>query len=202
MTTDEYRTIKTLSQGIYKESGSKFLSFAYPVSTEEAVKELLQQVRKTHHEYNHHCYAFRLNPDGKVFRFSDDMEPSGSAGKPILGQLLSHELTEVLIIVARYFGGSLLGIPGLINAYRTAAGDAINNSSIIVKTIDETINLAISYEHLNELISILKSESVQIMKQEYGEPVQLQIAVRQSRMKVLMDKLINNKRLATHLVIK
>ena len=202
MITDEYKTIKIPSEGIFKEKGSKFLSFAFPVSTEESVKEFLQQVKKSHYECNHHCYAFRLHPDGKVYRSSDDMEPSGSAGKPILGQLLSHELTDVLIVVARYFGGSLLGVPGLINAYRSAANDAINNSTIIIKTIDETLYLSVNYEHLNELISILKSESAQIIKQEFGEPVQLQVAVRQSKIKIVKHKLINNKRLAAHLVIK
>ncbi len=202
MITDEFRTILEPSQGLYKDRGSKFLSFAYPISNEETVKELLHQVKKTHYECNHHCYAFRLNPGGKVYRSSDDMEPSGSAGKPILGQLLAHELTDILVIVARYFGGSLLGVPGLINAYRSAAYDAIQNASIVVKTINESFEITVQYEHLNVLMSILKNESVHIIKQEFGDPAYFQIAVRKSKKNELIEKLTNNHRLSSYLQIK
>lgn len=201
MGTDEYQTISGPSEGTYKDRGSKFIAFAFPVSNEEEVKSLIQQVKKSHYECNHHCYAFRLGPSGNIFRSSDDREPSGSAGKPILGQLLSNELTDILIIVVRYFGGNLLGVPGLINSYKTAAGNAIENAAIVVRTINQSIQLSIAYSYLNELMTVLKSEPVQILDQTFDDPVHLSIVIRQSRKNVLMEKMHKHPVLATHLKI-
>ena len=203
METDEYYTIGKPSEGIYKERGSTFMSFAYPVSDSEAVKALIKQIKKEHYESNHHCYAFRLGVDGKIFRSSDDREPAGSAGKPILGQLLSHQLTDTLIIVARYFGGIQLGIPGLIQAYKHAANDAIIKSQKVIKTVNQSFQLSGSYQFLNEIMIVLKSEPVQFIHEDYNDdPVMLKISIRKSRVIALLEKLKSNHALAAHFVIK
>ena len=125
MESDTYLTIKAFSQGMYKEKGSRFIALAYPVSTQEAIKNILDSVRKEHHSARHHCFAWVLGKKRETFRINDDGEPSGSAGRPIMGQINSSELTNILIVVVRYFGGKLLGVSGLINAYRSAAESAI-----------------------------------------------------------------------------
>ena len=201
MIEDEYRTIEKPSEGLFKDKGSRFVSFAWPVENEETIKAILQQVKKAHYTCNHHCYAFRLHPPGDVFRCSDDREPSGSAGRPILGQLLSYTLTDTLIVVARYFGGNLLGVPGLINAYRNAAIDAINNATIIVKTVNARIKISIPYELMNELLNVIRSESAEISKQEYGERMTFHISVRKSRKIAFIEKLTNNTKLGPYLSI-
>ena len=132
---DSYKTIVNHSEGFFKDRGSKFISHAYPVKTEEDVKGILAQLRKDYYDARHHCYSYILNPDKSAFRINDDGEPSGSAGKPIHGQLLSYDLTNILVVVIRYFGGTKLGIPGLINAYREATRDALNQTEIIKKTL-------------------------------------------------------------------
>ena len=140
MIIDTYRTLKSPSEGIYKEKGSKFLAFAFPVNNEGDIKEKLEEIRKAYHDARHHCYAWVLGADKSRFRANDDGEPSNSAGKPILGKLQSHDLSQILIIVVRYFGGVKLGVGGLINAYRSAADDAIQNGTIVkrrMKTIFE-----------------------------------------------------------------
>jgi uncharacterized YigZ family protein len=175
MTVAGYNTIAAASEGVFKDRGSSFLGFAFPVEDEEEVKKFLQQVKKQHHKCNHHCYAFRLKPDGSHFRSSDDREPSGSAGKPILGQLLSYQLTFTLIVVARYFGGSLLGVPGLIHAYRAAAEDAIAHAQIIYRTVNITASLSFPYPMLNEVMLMLKNTSFKTIQQDYSETVNLVI---------------------------
>jgi len=133
---DTYNTIEESSEGLYKDKGSKFISYAFHVVDVDQVKEIIQQIKKEHFSARHHCYAYRLGFSGEHYRVNDDGEPSGTAGKPIYGQLLSHELTNVLIIVVRYFGGTLLGVSGLINAYKSAALDVIVNSNIVLKIIE------------------------------------------------------------------
>ena len=131
MEPDSYRTIKTLSQGLYKDKGSKFMAFAYPVSEQESIKPIIDDIKKTYHDARHHCYAYMIGYQRQIWRANDDGEPSGTAGKPILGQINSAELTNILIVVIRYFGGILLGTSGLINAYKCAAADAISNAEIV-----------------------------------------------------------------------
>ena len=131
MESDTYLTIKAFSQGLYKEKGSRFIAIAYPVSTQEEIKSILENIRKEHHSARHHCFAWMLGQNRDTFRVNDDGEPSGSAGKPILGQINSFSLTNILIVVVRYFGGKLLGVSGLINAYRSAAESALINAEII-----------------------------------------------------------------------
>ena len=136
--SDCYQTIEAPVTGVYKEKGSKFLSFAYPVSTEDEIKEHLKQIKKEYFDARHHCFAYRLGADGSVWRANDDREPSSSAGKPILGQLRSHNVSDTLVVVVRYTKGTKLGIPGLMNAYRQAASDALQQSKIIPKCAHRT----------------------------------------------------------------
>src|ERR1035438_4724191 len=134
---DNYKTISSSSQGIYKEKGSKFIAYTFPVKTETEIKAHIEKLKKEHHSARHHCYAYRLHPDKSVYRMNDDGEPSGTAGKPIFGQIQSNDLTDILIVVVRYFGGTLLGVSGLINAYRSAAVEVLKNSTFINKTVIE-----------------------------------------------------------------
>ncbi len=160
MKSDEYKTITSVSEGFYKEKGSKFYAFAFPVKTEDEVEEKRTALRKQYHDARHHVYAFRLGADMKLYRASDDGEPSNSSGPPVLGQIKSYELTDILIVVIRYFGGTKLGVSGLINAYKTAAEDAILHADIITKTINKSITLKFEYAQMNDVMRIIKDENL------------------------------------------
>src|ERR1039457_99392 len=166
MFDDTYQTIAVPAEGIFKDKGSKFIAYIFPVNSEAEIKEIIVKLKKEHHTARHHCYAYRLMPDKSVFRSNDDGEPSGTAGKPILGQIQSNDLTNVLIVVVRYFGGTLLGVSGLIKAYKSSALDAINNSEIIVKTINQNFEILSSYDQLNDVMRIIKQENLKIINQE------------------------------------
>jgi len=142
---DTYKTIQEISEGVYRDKGSKFIAYLYPINSENDIKEIIVSLKADHPKARHHCWALRLSPDRTVFRLNDDGEPSGTAGRPILNTLLSNEITDVLAVVVRYFGGTLLGVPGLINAYKSATIDAVNNAKIINKTVNSvfSINLII-----------------------------------------------------------
>lgn len=159
MRADSYKTIKTYSQGVYKDKGSRFVAEAYPVEDAGQVKSLVEKTRKEHHDARHHCFAYMIGPERENLRVNDDGEPSGTAGKPILGQINSFGLTNILIIVSRYFGGTLLGVSGLITAYRKAAGSAIMNAVIVEKTITDHYEITFPYSSLNEVMKILKEEN-------------------------------------------
>lgn len=189
--TDTYLTIENSSQGIYKDRGSKFLAFAFPVKEEEEIKAHLQQIRKEHPGANHHCYAFRLGADKLLFRANDDGEPSGTGGKPILGQIQSKDLTNILIIVARYFGGSLLGVPGLIAAYRGAAADAIANAKIMERQIMEVYELHFPYSAMNDIMKILKDEDLRQWDQDFQLDCKLKFSVRKNDADEVVLKLSN-----------
>lgn len=189
MFEDTYHTITAPSQGLYKEKGSKFLAFAFPVTTVEEVKSHLDRLRKEYFDARHHCYAYILGPTKEAYRVNDDGEPSGTGGRPIHGQLLSADLTNVLVVVVRYFGGILLGASGLANAYKTAARDAINNATIIEKTIDVTYRLRFEYPLMNEVMRILKEQGVQPRNQQFLLDCQLDVSVRQSQSVRLYDAL-------------
>ena len=146
--TDSYRTIESNSEGNFKDRGSKFLAFAFPVQNEEQIKIFIGDLKKRYHDARHHSYAYRIYPENPVYRVNDDGEPSGTAGKPIYGQILSNNLMNILIVVVRYFGGTLLGTSGLINAYRAAALDCIDKARIIERTIESTLILNFDYEKL------------------------------------------------------
>ena len=180
MFDDTYKTIAAPSEGLYKEKGSKFLAFAYPVRTIDEVKAHLDQLRKDYFDARHHCYAYILGARKDAFRANDDGEPSGTGGRPIHGQLLSADLTDTLIVVVRYFGGILLGASGLANAYKTAARDAIEHAQIIEKTIDCRYRLSFEYVTMNDVMRILKDYDLKPENQNYDMDCSLGVSVRQS----------------------
>ena len=161
-----YRTLKSPIQAEIKDKGSRFLAFAYPVQTAEQVKKHVDDLRQEHHKARHWCYAYRLGVDGNQFRANDDGEPSGSAGRPILGQIDSFELTDVLVVVVRYFGGTLLGVSGLIHAYKTSTQMVLENAQIIEKNIEKTVRIRCEYPYLNEAIRIAKNHQAEIIEQD------------------------------------
>jgi uncharacterized YigZ family protein len=160
MKSDSYITIKSVSSGIYKEKGSRFIAFACPVSDQDDIKPIIEKIRKEHHEARHHCYAYMLGQERIIWRVNDDGEPSGTAGRPILGQINSFGLTNILIVVSRHFGGTLLGVSGLINAYRSAAAAAITNGEIIECTLKEFYEITYPYIAMNDVMKILKEENI------------------------------------------
>lgn len=175
--TDSYKTISNSSEGIYKEKGSKFLSFALPVTTVEEVKMILEEYRKKFYDARHVCYAYMLGAEREDFRANDDGEPSGTAGRPILGQINSFELTNVLVIVVRYFGGILLGTGGLITAYKEAAKDALAQAKIVEKIITERFEIRFGYELMNEVLRVFKEFEPEILKSELQYDCRYEVAV-------------------------
>lgn len=177
---DTYITISKPAEGLYKEKGSKFISFAYPVTSEDEIKEHIQILKKEHHSARHHCYAWRLGYEKLLFRANDDGEPSSTAGKPILGQIQSFDLTDILIVVVRYFGGTLLGVSGLINAYRNAALDAVNQAEIIEKLVEQQILIKFGYEAVNEVMKIFKDEKISLIDPQFDLKCQIKTQIRLS----------------------
>lgn len=161
-----YKTVTGKSEGLYKEKGSKFIAIAYPIKSEEEFKEVYTIVKKEYHNARHHCFAYRFNPEGEEVRSSDDGEPSGTAGKPILNQLYSNELFNLTIIVVRYFGGTKLGVSGLINAYKQASIDAINNSQIKLIDLKRYLQVQFKYPLMNEVMRVVKEEALKITEQQ------------------------------------
>ena len=172
-----------------RERSSKFLSYAYPVTNEEQIRTHLDTLHKQYYDATHHCYAWRLGPHGEQFRANDDGEPSGTAGKPILGQLLSHDITDCLIVVVRYFGGTKLGVSGLIQAYKEAAADVIAVSNVVERTVDTVIKLDFSYMVMNDILRIIKDEQPQIREQIFDNLCTMTLAIRQSKAPTLLGKL-------------
>jgi uncharacterized YigZ family protein len=160
MDSDIYKTIKSPAEGIYKEKGSRFISFARPVSDQEEIKPIIDRIKKEHHEARHHCFAYMIGHERNIWRVNDDGEPSGTAGRPILGQINSFGLTNILIVVSRYFGGTLLGVSGLINAYRSSAASAIQNAELVEKTLQEYYEITYPYISMNDVMKILKEENI------------------------------------------
>lgn len=187
---DTYRTIRDLSEGYYTEKRSRFLSFALPVRTPDEVKTQLDIYRKKYYDARHVCWAYRLGPDRTTFRANDDGEPSSTAGKPILGQINSNNLTDILIIVVRYFGGIELGTSGLIVAYRTAAAEAIAAAHIEERTVDETITITFEYPHLNSVMRIVKEDKPDVLAQSFELTCEMTLRIRQSRMDALKSRLL------------
>jgi uncharacterized YigZ family protein len=167
MNYDTYKTIALPSQGIYKEKGSRFVSYAFPVFYQEEIKPILDKIRKEHHEARHHCFAYMLGQERVTWRVNDDGEPSGTAGRPILGQINSYELTNIIIIVSRYFGGTLLGVSGLINAYRSASRDALLNAELTEKTVNEYYEVSFPYIYMNDVMRIFKEENIGLSEQSF-----------------------------------
>lgn len=163
---DKYKTIAQATTSFFKDRGSKFLGYTYPILNLDDVKLQLQNIKKEHPKATHHCFAYRIGTEGLVFRASDDGEPSGSAGRPILGQIDSVQCTNVLIIVVRYYGGTMLGVPGLINAYKTCASDALAEATWIEKWITQTVEITTDYNTLSEVLYLLKQAEADIIHQE------------------------------------
>ena len=186
---DTYKTIAEPADGTYSEKRSKFLAFAIPVRTQEEVKEWVKEYQKKYYDARHACYAYMLGYERKDFRANDNGEPSGTAGKPILGQINSNELTDILIIVVRYFGGIKLGTSGLIGAYKTAAAEAIANSTIIEKTVDDDITVYFEYPFLNDVMRIVKEEEPQVIDQVFEMDCKMTLRIRRSKLDRLRSRI-------------
>lgn len=187
---DTYRTVRDLSEGHYTEKRSRFLSFALPVHTPEEARATVDTYRKKYYDARHVCWAYMLGPDRATFRASDDGEPPSTAGRPILGQINSHCLTDILIIVVRYFGGIELGTGGLIVAYRTAAAEAISVAHIEERTVDDVITITFDYPHLNSVMRIVKEDKPDILSQSFELTCEMMLRIRRSRMDTLKNRLL------------
>ena len=187
--TDTYMTLRAAAEGVYKEKGSKFIAYAFPVTSEEQIKSFIQKLKKEHHSARHHCFAWKLGAENQTFRVNDDGEPSGTAGKPILGQINLLQLTDTLIVVVRYFGGILLGTSGLNNAYKLAAANALENCDIIEKIIESVIVIKFNYLAMNELMTILKEFGLEVMESHFDLACQVTIRVRKDLKTIVLDKL-------------
>ncbi|WP_316843593.1 YigZ family protein [Pedobacter psychrodurus] len=185
---DSYKTIEIASEGIFRDKGSKFMAYAYPIRSEVEVKPIMTKLRAEHAKANHFCYAYRLTPDRNVFRVNDDGEPSGTAGRPILNCLLSEDITNVLIVVVRYFGGTLLGVPGLINAYKTASIEAIKASTIVCKTVNDVYEAHFEYLQMNDVMKLSKEENLQILGQQFDTDCILKFEVRKAQLNQVLSK--------------
>ena len=189
MDSDTYKTITSSSQGIYKDKGSRFVSIAIPVSDQEEIKPIIEKIKKEHHEARHHCYAYMIGHERLAWRVNDDGEPSGTAGRPILGQINSYGLTNIIIVVSRYFGGTLLGVSGLINAYRSAAASAIENAEIIEKTLQEYYEITYPYISMNDVMRILKEENVGQSEQSFDLECRILLNFRISFKEKILNRL-------------
>lgn len=196
--TDTYKTIKAPSKGLFREKGSRFISFATPLHSIEEVKPILDGYKKEYHDARHHCYAYLIGQDKSIWRANDDGEPSGTAGKPILGQINSNDLTNILIVVIRYFGGTLLGVSGLINAYRSAAAEAIRNSEIIECQVKDFYMIKFPYSGMNEVMKILKEENISQADQIFEINCSLNISFRLTKKEVILKRLSSIENLTLH----
>ena len=181
MFDDTYKEVKSHTTGIYKEKGSKFIAYSYPVYSEQEVKERLEEVKKLEHSARHHCYAYVLHADKSAWRANDDGEPSSTAGKPILGQIQSNDLTNILIIVVRYFGGVKLGVPGLIRSYKTASAIAITDAEILTKTIKDQYKVSFKYPLMNNVMKLVKDFDLEVVNTDFQIDCNLIFAVPKSK---------------------
>ena len=189
MFDDTYLTIEDRAEGVYKEKGSKFISLAFPVTTQEEIKEIVKDIKKEYFDARHHCYAYILGHDKSVFRMNDDGEPSSTAGKPIYGQLLSKDLTNILVVVVRYFGGTKLGVSGLIQAYKQATIDVLNNSKIIEKTVDEVYSVSFDYSLMNDVMKVMKEYDLHQQNHKFENDCYLEFRIRKRDSKIVVDSL-------------
>ena len=194
---DTYRTIKTPSEGIFRDKGSKFIAYAFPFSEEGQLKMILNETKALHPKARHHCWAYRLSPDRAVYRINDDGEPSGTAGRPILNVMLSLELTNVIVVVVRYFGGTLLGVPGLIHAYKSATQEALGDAQVVEKTLDDVYSIDFDYLQMNEVMRIIKEYELEILSQEFDNRCQITLSIRQLQVDEVLGKLSHLPELET-----
>lgn len=186
---DAYQSIGGPSQGLFKDNGSRFIAFAFPVETEDEVKEHVSALKKEYHDARHHCFAYRLGYKGDVWRAADDGEPSGSAGRPILGQIDSMGLSDILVVVVRYFGGIKLGIPGLIRAYKTSTADALQQAAVVPKVAGKNWTVEFDYLSMNDVMKVLKEMNLTPGAQNFGENCSLNVRVRLSEEESFKKKL-------------
>jgi uncharacterized YigZ family protein len=195
METGTFKSISKESNGVYKEKGSKFLAFAFPVENENDIATYREKIKKQYHDARHHVYAFRLGADMNIFRASDDGEPANSSGQPVLNKIRSFELTDILIIVVRYFGGTKLGIPGLIRAYGTAAEDAINNNQIIIKTLKRRLCILFDYSQINDVMKIINDYKVEVVHRVFESNCKIEIEINENIFEQVIQSIQNNHRL-------
>jgi uncharacterized YigZ family protein len=186
---DTYKTIETASEGIFRDKGSKFIGYVYPIKSELEVKNLIAKLKVEHAKARHFCWAIRLTPDRSVFKLNDDGEPSGTAGRPILNTLLSVDVTNILVVVVRYFGGTLLGVPGLINAYKNATIEALKENNIVTKTVNELYQVNFDYLAMNQVMRIVKDEQLDIITQEFDTNCLIKFEVRRANLNQVLGKL-------------
>ena len=186
---DTYYTLCGEAEALYKDKGSKFLAYAYPVNDEEQIRERLDALRKRYYDATHHCYAWRLGPRGETFRANDDGEPSSTAGKPILGQLLSREVTDTLVVVVRYFGGTKLGVSGLITAYKQSAALVLDAAQIVQRTVDRTVEIRFGYLVMNDVMRIVKEIQPRILEQQFDNLCRMRLSIRSSQYDTLTGRL-------------
>lgn len=186
---DTYLTIKTASDGVFRDRGSKFMAYAYPIASDIEIKDIVARLKAEHPKANHHCWAMRLGTDRSIFRINDDGEPSGTAGRPILNVLLSRDITNVLVVVVRYFGGTLLGVPGLINAYKQATVDALDNAAIIEKLVQDVYTLQFAHEQMNDVMRLVKENNLAVLSQQFDTLCNLQIGIRKTKVNEVLGKL-------------
>lgn len=186
---DTYKTIKSPAEGLFKDRGSKFFAYAYPIEHENEVKALVDNLKKEHFKAVHHCFAYRLGLDKSHFRVNDDGEPSGTAGKPILNTLLSQEITNILVVVVRYFGGTLLGVPGLINAYKSATSEALALADIIEKTINDVYSISFDFVQMNDVMKVIKEFNLKIRNQTYDNQCTMELEFRKKITNQVIEKL-------------
>ena len=189
MAADCYKTIAHAAETTYRQLSSKFYTYAYPVETEEEIKEYLDALRKRWYDATHHCYAWRLGPHGEQFRANDDGEPSSTAGKPILGQLLSHDVTNCLVVVVRYFGGTKLGVPGLIAAYKESTAQVLAECEIVERTVDVVVRVEFSYVAMNDVMRIVKDMQPRIVEQLFDNLCTMTLSIRESESEQLIGRL-------------
>jgi uncharacterized YigZ family protein len=190
MAADEYRTLEGIAEGFYKEKGSRFIAVAIPATNVEDVKQQLEKLRKQYHDARHHCYAYRIGPEPYEFRYNDDGEPSGTAGKPIFGQIQSFSLTNVLIVVIRYFGGVKLGTGGLIQAYKAASKDALEKASIMTRTWNVSVKIEFEYPAMDQVMKIIREDGAKIICQDSTEKCIITLEIRQGKYEILSKKLL------------
>ena len=189
--SDIYNSISSRGEGLYKDQGSRFIAFAIPVETEEEVKELVAGFRKEYHDARHHCYAYRIDAQGEIWRASDDGEPSGTAGRPILGQIDSAGLSDILVVVVRYFGGIKLGVPGLIKAYKSATADALANAPRCEKIAGDWYRVGFDYESMPQVMKMVKDLDLPQRAREFGQECSMELRVRRSLKDVFLERTLS-----------
>lgn len=186
---DTYFTIEEPAEGIFRDKGSKFIAYAYPFKDENKLKEIIAELKALHPKARHHCWAYRMTPDRTVFRINDDGEPSGTAGRPILNVLLSKDVTNILVVVVRYFGGTLLGVPGLINAYKTATVEALAEASIIEKTVNDVYQIDFEYLAMNDVMRVIKDEDIAVLNQQFDNACNMTVEMRKMQVNGFVQKM-------------